>query len=67
MHYNAEDTAILYYIEAHKKRTGAKRKQKTESHRKPTDVPEMSYGDRETRGEFDILTGMSALSFREQR
>ena len=32
-HYNAEDTAILYYIEAHRK-TG-KSKRKTESHRKP--------------------------------
>ncbi len=33
MHYNAEDTATLYYIEAHRK-TG-KSKRKTESHRKP--------------------------------
>ena len=33
MHYSAEDTAILYYIEAHRKTEKSKRK--TESHRKP--------------------------------
>ena len=49
MHYNAEDTATLYYIEAHRK-TG-KSKRKTESHRKPIDVPQMSYGGPETSGE----------------
>ena len=42
-HYNAEDTALLYYIEAHRKRKGEKWKRKTESHRKPIEVPQISY------------------------
>ena len=54
MHYNAEDTAILYYIEAHRK-TG-KSKRKTESHRKPIDVPQMSYRGRLTSKELVAIS-----------